>query len=110
MDVPLQTSVQYKLQLLLHINTLLILRCTTFKAGSPQVEGLPPDQIDALLRQYVRRIHCNLQCISSMNQGNYSSKPVLMDPPPLSPIMRKQQHQDILPKLYILLGKMFEIW
>ncbi|AMD22216.1 HGL124Wp [Eremothecium sinecaudum] len=108
MDQRAQTTLQYKLQLLFHINTLLILRSTLLKQGNPQLEGLPAEQIDALLRHYVKRIHCNLQCISNINQGNYKARPAILEPPPLPPGIPQQQ--DILPKLYILLTKMLEVW
>ncbi|AGO13989.1 AaceriAGR131Wp [[Ashbya] aceris (nom. inval.)] len=106
MDPP--TALQYKLQLLLHINTLLIVRSAMLRPGHPQLDGLPPDQLEDLLRQYIRRVHSNLQCISAINQGNPRARPQIMDPPPLPPPLQHPQ-QDILPKLYVLLAKLFDV-
>lgn len=107
MDISPETTLQYKLQLILHINTLLILRSTLLNKGSPQLDTMSADQIDVLLCHYIKRVHCNLQCISSMNQGNHHARPSIMDPPPLPPGIHQQQ--DILPKLYSLLSRMLEV-
>lgn len=100
-------SDQYKLQLLLHINSLLIARCTLFKGDHQQMSSLTQEQLDSLLQQHTKRIHCNLQCISQMNQGHIV-KPQILEPPLLPASL--QQPQDIMPKLYMLLTRMFEVW
>ncbi|KAL3233687.1 Transcription regulatory protein SNF11 [Nakaseomyces bracarensis] len=83
-----EEQTQYKVQLLLHVNSLLLQR------------AMRPDVSAA---SFLKRIHANLQCISQLNQGNPAARPMILDPPPEAP-------QDILAKLYLLMARVFEIW
>lgn len=82
-------QIQYKVQLLLHVNSLLLQRATR------------PDVSSSA--SFLKRIHANLQCISQLNQGNPAARPMILDPPQVTP-------QDILAKLYLLMARVFEIW
>ncbi|KAI8397772.1 hypothetical protein J6895_01866 [Nakaseomyces glabratus] len=95
MDVDEQK--QYKVQLLLHVNSLLLARALRLSQQQDQLQHQP---------QYLKRIHANLQCISQLNQGLPNAKPMIMDPPP----QQESPQQDILAKLYLLMARVFEIW
>lgn len=96
---------QYKVQLLLHINSILLahLNQMTNSTANPAQELL-----QNITSQYLKRVHANLQCISQINQGLDAAKPIILDPPQLP--MSSQQPQDILAKLYSLMVRVFEVW
>ncbi|SCU78285.1 LADA_0A04852g1_1 [Lachancea dasiensis] len=94
----------YKVQLLLHINSVLLTRINQINANPAQFSL---EQQQNIAAQYLKRVHANLQCISQLNQGVQTAKPALLDPPQ-TPI---QQHsQDVLSKLYLLTSRVFEVW
>ncbi|CCC68506.1 hypothetical protein NCAS_0B04220 [Naumovozyma castellii] len=103
---------QYKIQLLLHINSVLLLRvihmsnaATTNGNNNPKY----PEQLQAFISHYLKRVHANLQCISQINQGVTKTRPLIFDAPPTTGPPQAQQ-QDILLKLYLLMNRVFEIW
>ncbi|QLL32692.1 hypothetical protein HG536_0D02140 [Torulaspora globosa] len=103
-------QLQYKIQLLLHINSILLARVIQM-ANSAGSDGNGnagiPEQLQPLASQYLKRVHTNLQCISQINQGAKNVKPLILDPPQL---LVQQPAQDILAKLYLLMTRVFEIW
>lgn len=103
-------QLQYKIQLLLHINSILLARVIQManSAGS-EANGNAgiPEQLQPLASQYLKRVHTNLQCISQINQGAKNVRPLILDPPQL---LVQQPAQDILAKLYLLMTRVFEIW
>ncbi|QLQ79567.1 hypothetical protein HG537_0C02140 [Torulaspora globosa] len=103
-------QLQYKIQLLLHINSILLARVIQM-ANNGGTEGNGnagiPEQLQPLASQYLKRVHTNLQCISQINQGAKNVKPLILDPPQL---LVQQPAQDILAKLYLLMTRVFEIW
>lgn len=98
-------QLQYKIQLLLHINSILLARVMQMAGGNG--EGSVPEQLQPIASQYLKRVHANLQCISQINQGARSAKPLISDAPQL---LVQQPAQDILAKLYLLMTRVFEIW
>ncbi|AQZ12306.1 SNF11 (YDR073W) [Zygosaccharomyces parabailii] len=101
-------QIQYKVQLLLHINSVLLARVIqmTNNAGGGNA-GTLPEQVQSLASQYLKRVHANLQCISQINQGAKGAKPLILEPPQL---LVQLPGQDILAKLYLLMSRVFEIW
>ncbi|CEP63062.1 Snf11p LALA0_S07e01552g [Lachancea lanzarotensis] len=99
-----QTHAQYKVQLLLHINSVLLARINQMNANPTQFSAEQQQNITA---QYLKRVHANLQCISQLNQGVQDTKPALLDSPQLP---MQQNSQDILAKLYLLTNRVFEVW
>ncbi|SCU81515.1 LAFA_0C05468g1_1 [Lachancea sp. 'fantastica'] len=95
---------QYKVQLLLHINSVLLARINQMNANPAQFSVEQQQNITA---QYLKRVHANLQCISQLNQGVQNTKPALLDSPQLP---MQQNSQDILAKLYLLTNRVFEVW
>lgn len=103
-------QLQYKIQLLLHINSILLARVIQManNAGNNGGNGNGlPEQLQPLASQYLKRVHANLQCISQINQGARNAKPLILEPPQL---LVQQPAQDILAKLYLLMSRVFEIW
>ncbi|CAI4334819.1 BDN_1c_G0009280.mRNA.1.CDS.1 [Saccharomyces cerevisiae] len=107
---------QYKVQLLLHINSILLAR--VIQMNNSLQSNLQNNinnsnnnniiRIQQLISQSLKRVHANLQCISQINQGVPSAKPLILTPPQLA--NQQQPPQDILSKLYLLLARVFEIW
>ncbi|AJU76190.1 Snf11p [Saccharomyces cerevisiae YJM996] len=107
---------QYKVQLLLHINSILLAR--VIQMNNSLQNNLQNNinnsnnnniiRIQQLISQFLKRVHANLQCISQINQGVPSGKPLILTPPQLA--NQQQPPQDILSKLYLLLARVFEIW
>ncbi|GMC24719.1 unnamed protein product [Saccharomyces cerevisiae] len=107
---------QYKVQLLLHINSILLAR--VIQMNNSLQNNLQNNinnsnnnniiRIQQLISQFLKRVHANLQCISQINQGVPSAKPLILMPPQLA--NQQQPPQDILSKLYLLLARVFEIW
>lgn len=107
---------QYKVQLLLHINSILLAR--VIQMNNSLQNNLQNNinnsnnnniiRIQQLISQFLKRVHANLQCISQINQGVPSAKPLILTPPQL--VNQQQPPQDILSKLYLLLARVFEIW
>ena len=107
---------QYKVQLLLHINSILLAR--VIQMNNSLQNNLQNNinnsnnnniiRIQQLISQSLKRVHANLQCISQINQGVPSAKPLILTPPQLA--NQQQPPQDILSKLYLLLARVFEIW
>ena len=107
---------QYKVQLLLHINSILLAR--VIQMNNSLQNNLQNNinnsnnnniiRIQQLISQFLKRVHANLQCISQINQGVPSAKPLILTPPQLA--NQQQPPQDILSKLYLLLAGVFEIW
>ena len=107
---------QYKVQLLLHINSILLAR--VIQMNNSLQNSLQNNinnsnneniiRIQQLISQFLKRVHANLQCISQINQGIPSAKPLILSPPQLA--RQQQPPQDILAKLYLLLTRVFEIW
>ncbi|CAI4339681.1 AFH_G0009530.mRNA.1.CDS.1 [Saccharomyces cerevisiae] len=107
---------QYKIQLLLHINSILLAR--VIQMNNSLQNNLQNNinnsnnnniiRIQQLISQFLKRVHANLQCISQINQGVPSAKPLILTPPQLA--NQQQPPQDILSKLYLLLARVFEIW
>lgn len=103
-------QLQYKIQLLLHINSILLARVIQMANPSGSESNASagiPEQLQSLASQYLKRVHTNLQCISQINQGARNVKPLILDPPQL---LVQQPAQDILAKLYLLMTRVFEIW
>ncbi|SCU83672.1 LAME_0C06084g1_1 [Lachancea meyersii CBS 8951] len=99
-----QAHAQYKIQLLLHINSVLLARINQMNASPAQFSV---EQQQSIAAQYLKRVHANLQCISQLNQGVQKSKPTLLDSPQLP---MQQNSQDVLAKLYLLTNRVFEVW
>lgn len=107
---------QYKVQLLLHINSILLAR--VIQMNNSLQNNLQNNinnsnnnniiRIQQLISQFLKRVHANLQCISQINQGVPSARPLILTPPQLA--NQQQPPQDILSKLYLLLARVFEIW
>lgn len=103
-------QLQYKVQLLLHINSILLARVMQMannSASERSASGNIPEQLQPVASQYLKRVHANLQCISQINQGAKNVKPLILDPPQL---LVQQPAQDVLAKLYLLMTRVFEIW
>ncbi|CAL9728717.1 transcription regulatory protein Snf11p [Monosporozyma unispora] len=116
--VTLNDQKQYKVQLLLHINSVLLARVihlsNATNNNNNNNNGLP-ESIQRLISQSLKRVHANLQCISQINQGILRAKPIILDPPeiPNDNINNSNQHgppQDILAELYLLMARIFEFW
>lgn len=80
----------------------------------PTLVSLSKEQMEQILIQYTKRIHCNLHTISQINQGNLAAKPPIMDPPP-NPFLSntasaQERQQDMLVKMYLLMNRMFQLW
>lgn len=99
-------QLQYKIQLLLHINSILLARVMQM-ASNNKSDNSVPEQLQPIASQYLKRVHANLQCISQINQGAKNAKPLISDAPQL---LVQQPAQDILAKLYLLMTRVFEIW
>ena len=109
-------QIQYKVKLLLHINSILLAR--VIQMNNSLQNNLQNNinnsnnnniiRIQQLISQFLKRVHANLQCISQINQGVPSAKPLILTPPQLA--NQQQPPQDILSKLYLLLARVFEIW
>ncbi|QID83416.1 SWI/SNF global transcription activator complex component [Saccharomyces pastorianus] len=107
---------QYKVQLLLHINSILLARViqmnnslqNSLRNNINNSNNENIIRIQQLISQFLKRVHANLQCISQINQGIPSAKPLILSPPQLA--RQQQPPQDILAKLYLLLTRVFEIW
>ncbi|CCD22521.1 Snf11p NDAI_0A03640 [Naumovozyma dairenensis CBS 421] len=110
--VTLEEQRQYKVQLLLHINSVLILRVMHMRnslTGNTSVNQAQLQEVyQAFLSQYLKRVHANLQCISQINQGIQKNKPAISDSPPVT--STQQGAHDVLVKLYLLMNRVFEIW
>lgn len=114
--ISVDEQIQYKIQLLLHINSVLLARAIhmtnpffkdrKIKPNSPSVL---PENIQLLVSQCLKRVHANLQCISQINQGYIRSKPVILEPPSM-PQQTPVPQNDILAKLYLLMTRVFEFW
>lgn len=98
-------QLQYKIQLLLHINSILLAR--VIQMANNNSGNSVPEQLQPVASQYLKRVHANLQCVSQINQGARNAKPLISDPPQL---LVQQPAQDILAKLYLLMTRVFEIW
>lgn len=100
---------QYKIQLLLHVNSVLLARVIHLTNTYKDKEL--PGHIQTLVSQNLKRVHANLQCISQINQGVARAKPIILDPPetPL-PQQNASPSHDILAKLYLLMSRVFEFW
>lgn len=93
---------QYKVQLLLHINSILLAR--VIQMNNSLQNNLQNNinnsnnnniiRIQQLISQFLKRVHANLQCISQINQGVPSAKPLILTPPQLA--NQQQPPQDIL--------------
>ena len=109
-------QIQYKIELLLHINSILLSRLLSMTNSSAITINNLPEQLQNISSQYLKRIHSNLQCISQINQGLLNSKPLILDPPQLlnntktSDDTTPPSQQDVLAKFYLLLNRVFEIW
>ncbi|GMM55344.1 Snf11 protein [Maudiozyma humilis] len=119
--VSVEEQTQYKIQLLLHINSVLLARVVHMtnpffkgrEAAQQGQQGHPPlpEPVQQAVSQNLRRVHANLQCISQLNQGYARAKPVILDPPAVPQQQNQQQHgNDILAKLYLLMSRVFEFW
>ncbi|SMN21909.1 similar to Saccharomyces cerevisiae YDR073W SNF11 Subunit of the SWI/SNF chromatin remodeling complex involved in transcriptional regulation [Maudiozyma saulgeensis] len=113
--ISVDEQIQYKIQLLLHINSVLLARVIHMtnpffkdKKIEPNSPSVLPENIQLLVSQNLKRVHANLQCISQINQGYIRSKPVISDPPMIP--QQPQQSNDILAKLYLLMSRVFEFW
>ncbi|CUS21228.1 LAQU0S02e08944g1_1 [Lachancea quebecensis] len=104
MDPQEPRHAQYKVQLLLHINSVLLARVNQLSYNTAHFS---PEQQQNIVSQYLKRVHANLQCISQLNQGHAGCKPVILEPPQLP---SQQPSQDILAKLYLLTSRVFEVW
>ncbi|CAG99495.1 Snf11p [Kluyveromyces lactis] len=112
-------KLQWKIQVLLHINSMLIKKSqetrTMYESRQvPTLASLSKEQMEQILIQYTKRIHCNLHTISQINQGNLAAKPPIMDPPP-NPFLSntasaQERQQDMLVKMYLLMNRMFQLW
>lgn len=114
--VSVEQQTQYKIQLLLHINSVLLARVvhmtnTFFKErkAQPNSPSVLPEAVQQVVSQNLKRVHANLQCISQINQGYVRAKPVILDPPAM-PHHPDHQGNDILAKLYLLMSRVFEFW
>ncbi|CAB4256581.1 similar to Saccharomyces cerevisiae YDR073W SNF11 Subunit of the SWI/SNF chromatin remodeling complex involved in transcriptional regulation [Maudiozyma barnettii] len=115
--ISVDEQIQYKIQLLLHINSVLLARVIhmtnpffkdkKIEANSPSVL---PENIQSLVSQNLKRVHANLQCISQINQGFIRSKPVITVAPVIPQQQQQQPNNDILAKLYLLMSRVFEFW
>ncbi|CCF57256.1 hypothetical protein KAFR_0C02630 [Kazachstania africana CBS 2517] len=110
--VPISEQVQYKVQLLLHINSVLLARVihmtNTISKEHNDLSKLP-EPIQVIIQEHLKRVHSNLQCISQINQGYIRSKPSLQEPPDHTSNNPQQSH-DVLAKLYLLMNRVFEFW
>ncbi|CCH61895.1 hypothetical protein TBLA_0F03580 [Henningerozyma blattae CBS 6284] len=100
-------QIQYKVQLLLHINSILIARVIQIHSNAAAPNASQE------IAQHLKRVHSNLQCISQINQGVWNAKPSILDAPTLdspAPKPTGQSAKEILAKLYLLLNRLFEIW
>ncbi|CDO94645.1 unnamed protein product [Kluyveromyces dobzhanskii CBS 2104] len=114
-----QQKLQWKIQVLLHINSMLIKKSQETRSmyesqPVPPLASLSKDQLEQILIQYTKRIHCNLHTISQINQGNLTAKPPILDPPPnpFAPANASPQERqtDMLVKMYLLMNRMFQLW
>ncbi|EDO18439.1 hypothetical protein Kpol_1032p32 [Vanderwaltozyma polyspora DSM 70294] len=107
-------QVQYKIELLLHVNSILLSRLLSLTNNSSITINSLPENLQNISSQYLKRIHSNLQCISQMNQGLLNSKPLILDPPQQLSTPNDSSNvnpqQDLLAKFYLLLNRVFEIW
>lgn len=121
--VSIEDQKQYKIQLLLHINSVLLARVIQLtnianNNNNNNSNNNVPESIQRIISQSLKRVHANLQCISQINQGILRAKPVILDPPEIlnnnnnsnSNNPSNNPPQDILMKLYILMGRIFEFW
>lgn len=118
--VSIEDQNQYKVQLLLHINSVLLARVIHLSnvTNNNNNNTAMPEPIQRLISQSLKRVHANLQCISQINQGVTHAKPLIMDPPETpnnnnnssDPNTHHGPPQDILTKLYILMSRIFEFW
>ena len=118
--VPPQDQIQYKIKLLLHINSLLLARVinvmnllakhneannkvndnnnSSSSNNTNNSNGglVIPENLQLLMSQNLKRVHANLQCISQMNQGFIRAKPAIFTIPGLglqNPQQQQQQQQ-----------------
>ena len=80
---PSTQQLQYKIQILLHINSLLLSKLytqqqTLLLQQQQQQEQTTEQKIHS---DYLKRVHANLQCISQLHQGVSGAKPSIMEPP-----------------------------
>ncbi|KAH3901841.1 Snf11p SCDLUD_001624 [Saccharomycodes ludwigii] len=115
--VSLQEQIQYKIQLLLHVNSILLARLYSLQnKQQQQSNGSISDTVEQpaflaeLNSQYLKRVHANLQCISFLHQGKYGSRPNIITPPDVGLGNNNGKQQDALNKLYLLMSRMFELW
>lgn len=119
--VSIEDQKQYKIQLLLHINSVLLARViqlTNIANNSNDNNNNPNnnvhESIQRIISQSLKRVHANLQCISQINQGILRAKPIILDPPDIlnnnNNNPSNNPPQDILIKLYILMARIFEFW
>lgn len=121
-NVDANQKLQWKIQMLLHINSTLIKKAQDIRVSynnrtSSALVSLSKEQVDIIVGQYTKRIHCNLHAISQMNQGHLDAKPAIMDCP-TNPMQAangvgqdgQQQPQDMLAKMYLLMNRMFQLW
>ena len=120
--VSIEDQKQYKIQLLLHINSVLLARVIQLtnivnnnNSNNPNnPNNNISESIQRIISQSLKRVHANLQCISQINQGILHAKPIILDPPDLFNNNNNNNNnnppQDILMKLYILMARIFEFW
>lgn len=104
-DLPtLAEQRQFKVQLLLHLNSVLLARAMqqSRAQGGGAAAAAAPEAAGAGVAQLLRRVHANLQCISQLNQGRWDARPAILDPP--------ESGEDILAKMYLLAKRLFEVW
>ncbi|CCK69940.1 Snf11p KNAG_0D01890 [Huiozyma naganishii CBS 8797] len=117
--VSLEEQRQYKIQLLLHINSVLLAKVIHVTNTAATLDH----SNKIVVSQCLKRVHANLQCVSQINQGLIRAKPMIMtalDADPLNSSSNagtpggvgtpQQPPHDILSKLYLLMSRVFEFW
>ncbi|CCE61296.1 hypothetical protein TPHA_0A02140 [Tetrapisispora phaffii CBS 4417] len=111
-------QIKYKIELLLHINNILLSRLLSITQNSKVAISSLPEQLQNISSQYLKRVHSNLQCISQINQGQLNSKPSIIEAPTLinntnsnsNANPQNPAQQDVILKFYLLLNRVFDIW
>lgn len=119
---------QYKIQLLLHINNILLININQIVNNDSTVLQNLNTKVQnweqTIIQQFLHRVHSNLQCISRLNQGELNVKPTILEPPvdntntATSNNTNTNSHShpslagsfDTLNKLYALLNRLFQFW
>lgn len=116
---------QYKIQLLLHINSILLININQIVNNDATIlQNLNTKEQNweqVLIQKFLHRVHSNLQCISRLNQGELNAKPTILEPPIDNNSNNNSNNgnyghpaltgsRDTLNKLYALLERIFQFW